>query len=296
MTFRFRAAATAGAVLLAAASTACSGGSGDSGDSGDSGASGKADSGTVVSHVHGLGINPADGKLYVATHEGVIAVDKDGTTRRVGEAADYMGFTVAKADTFLSSGHPAEGSGGHANRGLLESTDAGKTWKTRSLDGDVDFHALDYVDNTIYGYDSTNGMLRISKDGTTWDNRAKLAALDIAVNPENPDLVLATTQAGVAKSTDAGKTFAPGAEPVMAFLSWAESKALYGVDPGGTLSRSTDGGSTWTKVGTLPGGQPQALTAVGSQRVLAATQDGVYESRDGGKSFTKRVPVSAGAH
>ncbi|MFJ3658738.1 hypothetical protein ACIPPR_36225 [Streptomyces nigra] len=40
-----------------------------------------------------------------------------------------MGFTVIGARTFLGSGHPAEGSGGHANRGLIESTDSGKTWK-----------------------------------------------------------------------------------------------------------------------------------------------------------------------
>ncbi|MFI2260649.1 hypothetical protein [Streptomyces tubercidicus] len=36
-----------------------------------------------------------------------------------------MGFTIAGPKTFLGGGHPAEGSGAHANRGLIKSADAG---------------------------------------------------------------------------------------------------------------------------------------------------------------------------
>lgn len=313
MTFSLRTTpAPLAALLLAGVLTACSGDSEDSSGSSrpsstsspssPSGSEPPADAsrpsspGLAVSHIHGLGIDPADGRLFVATHEGVIAVSKDGKPRRVGDTADYMGFTVAGARTFYGSGHPAEGGGGHANRGLIKSTDSGKTWKTVSLGGEVDFHALEYAHGALYGYDSTHGMLRVSKDGTTWDARARLAALDIAVSPEDPRVVLATTESGLSRSTDGGRTFADGAEPVFAYLSWAEPQALYGADPAGGLHRSSDGGKSWTKAGTVPGGRPQALTAVGADRVLAATQDGVYESRDGGSSFTERVPVTAGAH
>ncbi|MFJ3954758.1 hypothetical protein ACIPXV_32810 [Streptomyces libani] len=64
----------------------------------------------ALSHIHGLGVDPADGQLYVATHGGVIAVADDGSSQRVSDTADYMGFTVAGPKTFLGSGHPAEGS------------------------------------------------------------------------------------------------------------------------------------------------------------------------------------------
>ncbi|MET8747890.1 hypothetical protein [Streptomyces sp. NPDC004728] len=47
------------------------------------------------------------------------------------------------------------------------------------------------------------------------------------------------------------------------------------------------------KVVALAGGQPQALTAVGAEHVLAATQSGVYESKDGGRTFSKRLDVEA---
>jgi hypothetical protein len=288
MALRPRSAAAAAAALLAAVLTACTGGSGD----GTTGSETSPSEETALSHIHGLGVDPADGQLYVATHEGVIAVADDGSSQRVSDTADYMGFTIAGPKTFLGSGHPAEGSGGHANRGLIKSTDAGKTWNTLSLGGEVDFHALDYAHNTIYGYDSTGGLLRVSKDGRSWDKRAELAALDIAVSPNDPDIVLATTQNGIAKSTNGGKSFSRRAGPVMAYLSWTKPDALYGIDPTGALHRSTDGGATWKKTATVPGGQPQALTAVDANRVLIATQDGVYESRDGGKTFTQRLPVT----
>ncbi|MET8825686.1 F510_1955 family glycosylhydrolase [Streptomyces sp. NPDC004610] len=285
---RSLAAAAATGVALAVTLTACSSGTGTGAD---------ADPAEVtVSHVHGLGIDPADGLLYVATHEGVVAVDEGGGARRVSDKADYMGFTVAGAGTFLGSGHPAPGGDGPGNRGLIESTDSGTTWRTRSLAGTTDFHALEYAHDTVYGYDSTNGVLRVSADRTTWDTRAELAALDIAVSPADPELVLATTESGIARSTDGGRTFTEGSAPVMGFLSWPRATVLYGLDQSGALHRSADGGANWTPSGTVPGGPPQALTAVDADRILAATQDGVYESRDGGRTFTARLPVSGTAH
>ncbi|MDH6517652.1 hypothetical protein M2163_005366 [Streptomyces sp. SAI-135] len=131
MKIRSRAATVAPVALLAAVLAACSSAADSQSGTGSADSSG----GRAVSHVHGLGADPADGRLYVATHEGVIAVADDGTARRVGDRADYMGFTVIRPKTFLGSGHPAEGSGGHGNRGLIRSTDSGRTWKPLSLDG-----------------------------------------------------------------------------------------------------------------------------------------------------------------
>ncbi|MFJ8670287.1 WD40/YVTN/BNR-like repeat-containing protein [Streptomyces sp. NPDC093600] len=269
------------------------------------------------SHIHGLGIDPEDGRLYVATHEGIYIADDKGSPQLVGDSRDdFMGFTVTGAKTFLASGHPAPGSdqpdnhglaflaSGHPapgsdqpdNHGLIKSTDAGKSWKTASLKGEADFHSLEHAKGITYGYDSTGGLLRVSKDGTTWQDRARLQALDFAVNPADPNQLVATTAEGVARSTDGGATFAPGQGPGMEFLSWASPESLFGVDFTGALSISSDGGSTWKKTATVPGGQPQALTAVDEQHILAATQDGIYESRDAGETLTKRLSVASGDH
>ncbi|MEU8677779.1 F510_1955 family glycosylhydrolase [Streptomyces sp. NPDC048560] len=276
--------------VLALGLTACSSSSGT-----DSGTAVTESPASVHGHVHGLGIDPADQQLYVATHEGIFTPGKNGAAVRVGDSEeDFIGFTVAKAGTFLAMGTPTPGTGGPAGRGLIESTDSGKTWKSRDPAGKVDFQALDYAHGTIVGYDGTNAAIRVSKDGATWDDRATFQALDIAVSPVDPDVVLATTADGIAKSTDGGRTFAAGRHPVMAFVSWATSRALYGLDDSGGLHRSTDGGATWQRTGTVPGGQTQALTAVDAQHILAAAYTGVYESRDGGKTFAKRFEVVAG--
>jgi photosystem II stability/assembly factor-like uncharacterized protein len=282
------AAMPATALALTLSLVGCSG----SGDDSDS--TGSTASGRTVSHIHGLGLDPADQRLYVATHEGVYTPDAEGEPELVGNSKDdFMGFTVSGAKTFYASGHPTSG----GNKGLIKSTDAGKTWKSLSLSGESDFHALDFAHGTVYGYDSANGLVRTTKDGVSWKEGARVEAIDIAVSPQEPDIVLATTADGVARSADGGRTFAKGEKPVMAFLSWAAKDALYGIDTSGGVHRSSDGGSTWTKAATVPGGQPQALTAVDAEHILAATQTGVYESKDGGHSFTKRLAVeTSSAH
>ncbi|WP_328349510.1 exo-alpha-sialidase [Streptomyces sp. NBC_00445] len=280
-------AATALALTLTLA--ACSDG-GESKESTDKSAA----AGTRVSHIHGLGVDPTDQRLYVATHEGVYTPDAKGEPDLVGDSKDdFMGFTVAGAKTFYASGHPTSG----GNKGLIKSADAGRTWKSLSLSGESDFHALDFAHSTVYGYDSTNGLVRTTKDGISWKDGARLEALDIAVSPTDPGVILATTADGVVRSGDGGKTFAQAQKPVMAFLSWSTKDALYGIDTSGGLNGSADGGITWKKISTVPGGRPQALTAVAAEHVLAATQTGVFESKDGGTTFKKRLAVtSSGGH
>ncbi|MFB6871553.1 hypothetical protein [Streptomyces sp. NPDC056323] len=43
----------------------------------------------------------------------------------------------------------------------------------------------------------------------------------------------------------------------------------------------------------MPGGTPQALTAADRDHILAATQSGVYASRDGGKTFAELAPLAS---
>ncbi|MFF4871450.1 F510_1955 family glycosylhydrolase [Streptomyces sp. NPDC000961] len=283
--------AAAGALLLAAC------GDGTVSEGAAAGSDGAKSAPALHSHIHGLGIDPGDGKLYVATHEGIFTPDRAGSPQLIGDSKDdFMGFTVAGTKTFLASGHPAPDSDQPADHGLIKSTDAGRSWKSVSLKGEADFHSLDHAKGVTYGYDSTRGLLRVSKDGTSWQNRAQLQALDFAVNPADPSQVVATTADGVARSTDGGATFGPGERPGTEYLSWGSPSALFGIDFTGALSISSDGGATWDKTATVPGGQPQALTAVDERHILAATQDGIYESQDAGKTFTKRLNVASGDH
>jgi hypothetical protein len=94
----------------------------------DGGGAGKNTDPARLAHVHGLGVDPADGRVYVATHDGLYTVGKGKEPKLVGDREDdFMGFTVTGKGTFIASGHGAPGSGRPANLGLLESKDAGRT-------------------------------------------------------------------------------------------------------------------------------------------------------------------------
>jgi len=233
-------------------------------------------------HIHGLGINPADGSLYAATHYGLFRVTADEEPQRIGELVqDFMGFTVVGPDHFLASGHP--GADSHQqppHLGLIESTDGGRAWNTLSLNGSADFHALEYRHGQVYGHDSQSNRVLISTDRKIWSQRATERVVDVAVSPRDPDEVMITTPQGVRRSRDRAATFqvVPGA-PMLAYLSWPDAGELVGVDPAGTLYVSADYGTTWQRRHALSQ-KPQALLAAGGGRVFIATDTTIYQSSD----------------
>lgn len=245
-----------------------------------------------VVHVHGLGVDPADGVLYAATHSGLFRLPEQGEAERVANRAqDTMGFSVVGPASFIGSGHPDFREDKPPLLGLIESTDRGESWDDLSLGGEVDFHALHAAHGQVYGFDSTSQTFMVSKDRKEWDRRAQLPMRDFAVSPGDPDVVLATTQQGLARSADGGRTFAPVQRaPVLAVLGWAEDAVLYGVAPDGTVHTSADGGATWAATGSAEMA-PEAFTVDardGKQVLYVAGERGILASSDGGKSFTMR--------
>lgn len=243
-----------------------------------------------MEHVHGLGVNPDDGLLYAATHVGVFAVGDDGTARRVGNAQDTMGFTVTGPDTFLGSGHPDFSQDDEPLLGLIESTDAGRTWKPLSLRGEADFHALRAAHGKVWGYDSTSGTLMSTADRQAWQELSRLPLRDFAVSPAEPAVLLATAEQGPVRSTDGGRTWQPvGAAPPLVVLAWPRQDVLYGAASDGGVHLSTDGGATWTRQGDADG-PPEAIASTEAQPLnvhVAVARRGIVTSDDGGRTFTE---------
>ena len=251
---------------------------------------GSADS-AGMEHVHGLGVDPSDGTLYAGTHYGLFRISHDGTATRVADRAqDFMGFTVAAPGRFLASGHPGEGQDGPGSVGLIESTDRGETWTPLSLAGEADFHALEFRHDRVYGLNAMTGQLLVSEDMKTWEARSDLPMADFAVSPETPDTILATTEDGLARSTDGGSTFnAVAGAPVALLVSWADDGSLVAVTPEGTVYPSRNDGAAWTRRTSL-GGPPEALTAESATKIYAAADGEVLSSDDGGETFTTLYP------
>ncbi|MGI9121022.1 MAG: F510_1955 family glycosylhydrolase [Acidimicrobiales bacterium] len=252
-----------------------------------------------IAHVHGLGVNPGDGSLFVATHTGTFRIPDEGLAERVGASyQDTMGFTIAGPDRFLGSGHPDVPSlraGQPPLLGLIESTDAGATWESLSLSGEADFHGLVFAHGRVYGSDSTSGKFMVSTDLVNWDARSTAELFDFAVDPADPDHVVGASPQGLLASADGGRSWEPVESPGLVALSWDLDTGLWGVEPDGTVHRHDDRGSAWQRAGRLPG-QPEAMLAKGGVLYAAALEDdvtGIYRSDDEGATWRLIYPGHA---
>ncbi|TMR95777.1 WD40/YVTN/BNR-like repeat-containing protein [Nonomuraea basaltis] len=162
-----------------------------------------------IGHIHGLGVDPADGALYLAGHYGLFKVTSVETAQRVaGRIQDHMGFTVTGSGTFLASGHPGDPGAASPHMGLIRSSDAGRTWATVSEGGAADFHALQPAGGKLYAYDSQTGRVRASADeGKTWTPGAQEDVIDLAASAAEADRLYATTPGGFA-AVDANRLLA----------------------------------------------------------------------------------------
>lgn len=284
---RPRVLAAAGLVAAALALGAC----GD--DASDDAEGGAEATGSELEHIHGLGVSGRDGTLFIATHFGLFTA-ANGTTEveHVGDnRQDIMGFSLSTPGRFIGSGHPdPEDASSPPNLGLIESTDRGRTWEQVSLLGEADFHVLESARDRVYGFDGTQGRLMVSDDGgASWEQRTSPAPMfDLAIDPTDPDRVVAATEVGLFLSENAGEDWQPRSRELAGLLAWSSEDALHLVDGTGQVRESADAGQSWEPVGSV-GGQPAAFMAHGEDLYAALHDGAVQASADGGRSWVVRA-------
>lgn len=190
------------------------------------------------------------------------------------------------------------------------SPDGGATWVTKD-NGLVGYNAvypnkvvIDPVDSqTLYAVSGTNkGIWKTTNGGDSWsllDNGLPLTTKELAVNPDNNQILYAVAGNQVYKSTNGGENWIKSSSGLSAswvvdFLALDPSTpdSLYinarEFLPTGQVSRgvftSTDGASTWTalndgfppSIDSLFMG-PFAISPVGPQNLYAGSNDGVWK-------------------
>ena len=244
-----------------------------------------------IVHAHGLGVDPADGALFIATHTGLFrSPEGDDKARRVGQSfQDTMGFTVTGPGRFLGSGHPDAQSDKPPMLGLIQSEDAGKSWTSVALEGEADFHVLRPAGRDVIGYDSIgNRLLRMTMSGTAIKlSKPRGTVIDLAVNPVSARHYVTATDTGIYESLNAGGRWSHLDRRRTGLLAYLESDGLTLVRGDGVVEQRTSGGD-WRQVGRVQG-RPGALAAHEDALYLAVQDGPVLQSSDGGRTWNQRV-------
>ena len=246
-------------------------------------------------HVHGLGVNPDDNALFVATHTGLFrAADGETTPTRVADRfQDTMGFAVVGPSHFLGSGHPDLRENLPPYLGLIESRDAGRSWKAVSLQGKVDFHVLEARGRRIYGYGSDfetrrPRFLTSTDGGRSWARlRAPAELRSLVISPDDPRKLMAAGERRVYFSGDSGRSWSPLQTPAVGLLAW-NADGVFLADRDGRVWRNARDAPSWKVVGSV-GGSPAALEGPKPRELVIALHDGLIKrSTDSGRSWSIR--------
>ena len=247
-------------------------------------------------HIHGLGVNPADGSVFVATHTGLFRAPPGETrARRVGDRyQDTMGFAVVGPDRFLGSGHPDGRESLPPFLGLIESRDAGATWRAVSLEGEVDFHVLEASGPRIYGYgsdfDSRQPRFLTSVDrGRDWRPlQAPEPLISLAISPSDEQSLIVSGERSLHSSSDGGRSWSELEGPSAGLVVWTSGGVVL-VDLDGQVWSGGKLDGRWRPIGDV-GGPPAALDSGPAAELLVALHDGtIKRSSDGGRSWTVRA-------
>lgn len=106
---------------------------------------------------------------------------------------------------------------------------------------------------------------------------------------------------GVIRTEDGGKSWAHVSDGIggpVDFhnfeVSRADALVLYGISHDGAVQRSGDGGATWALTGTAPDKLIDiATSATDPDQVYAATENGLFESRDAGANWQSILATDA---
>jgi photosystem II stability/assembly factor-like uncharacterized protein len=239
------------------------------------------------------------GDLLLTTNRGFYRVDPESgkaakqratidVKGRSATLGTFLELDTAADGSLVGSGHPDPGSKLPQYLGYLRSTDGGRTWDSVSRLGDADLHKIVFRHDRVYAWDAVLSAMLISEDGGrrfTEHFTPRGLVIDFEVHPADPDVLVASTDEQLFRSTDGGDSWRPVLPEAGIRLAWPAADRLFIATGDGRVQVSSDGGDTYDEVGRVDG-EPYVLKSTGADELLMALSDGsVVRSSDGGRTW-----------
>jgi hypothetical protein len=249
-------------------------------------------------YVNSLERDPDTGEFLLTTNRGFFRIDPESDrVRRVRGTITVQGKR-ATVGTFLElnrdDGGELVGSGHPDQRtlpqflGYLRSEDGGRSWRVVSRLGDADLHKIVFKHDRLYAWDAVLSAMIVSDDGGRsfaehFTPRGLI--LDFEVDPDDPDLIVASTDDQMFRSEDEGESWRPILRAQGVRLAWPDPDRLYVATKDGRIQVSSDGGDSFEDAGRVDG-EPYVLNAVSGQELDLALSDGtILRTENGGRDW-----------
>ena len=252
--------------------------------------------------------------MYIATNDYIYKSRDEGTTWEKISGGMSHSRVIALA---IDPRFPATIYAGTKGDAIYKSYDGGHRWVAQK-NGLDDVTVTSVVNQILFDPNDGNrlfaattmGVFASDDGGDTWKKRMAgmtdiLMVVTLAINPQRPDVMYAGTSGGVFKSTDRAKTWAKANQGLVSPELLSSSRALMvnaiHVDPGtpdlvyaatlNGLYKTTDGGSSWTRIGLgLPDQMISVMNISPRGTLYVAGRQGLSRSDDQGMTW-KQINV-----
>ncbi len=216
------------------------------------------------------------GAVKTSSGTSTTASGTTGTTGSGGSSTTTTSPPASSTASCISSAAPSAGSsltgvefvsagaGWAVGPGrILATANGGATWQMQ-LSGSQHFGSVDFISASDGWVVSKTHLLVTTDGGACWKYAGEPQAPLRSVHFVSPSVGWGVSGGPVEVPTPSGP----------------------GVGSGGTLVKTTNGGASWSAVGTAPSGA-QGVCFVNSTRGWLTAQDAVYSSQDGGASWQR---------
>lgn len=238
----------------------------------------------------------------------MVGVATNGFPRKAGRD-NFIAFHPTQANTFWA---------GAGSGGLWKTTNGGTSWTTNTdnlpVIGCTDLAIDPTTPNTMYlatgdGYGNSTyciGVLKSTDGGATWNNSGltfpvsqQVLMRRLIINPNNPQILLAATNLGIYRTTDAGVSWSNVVSGNFYDLEFKPGNPNVVYAGAGSFFLSTNGGASFTQISngiTTSGVNRMSLAVTPADAnyvyVLCSSSSsngffGLYRSVNSGTSFTQ---------